>query len=166
MPGLRLDESPQAIRRRFLESSDLPLMQPLIKLCRESKVVLFQQMEYQWRRSSRVGSRAPFLARRDSGFHSVLAGGFGEPSPETFDHHLLGEPSRTIHSSADRPNAKLWRNSTAAPTRCLLKKQVIELAPSACSEHDLARSRPEIMVRSGNKVGKYFRINSASHVAA
>jgi hypothetical protein len=38
MPGLALDESPHAIRRRFSESSDLPLMQPLINLCRESKL--------------------------------------------------------------------------------------------------------------------------------
>jgi uncharacterized protein YihD (DUF1040 family) len=36
MPGLRLDESPHAIRRRFSESSDLPLMPRLIKLYRES----------------------------------------------------------------------------------------------------------------------------------
>ncbi len=61
---------------------------------------------------------------------------------------------------------KLNRRANEMP----LKKQVIELAPSACSEHDmgtvLARSRPEIIVRSGNKVGKYFRINPASHVGA
>jgi hypothetical protein len=36
MPGLGLDESPHAIRRRFSESSDLPLMQRLVKLYRES----------------------------------------------------------------------------------------------------------------------------------
>src|SRR5580700_4647713 len=58
MPGLRRDESPHAIRRRFSESSDLPRMQLLIKLCRESKVVLVQQMEFQWWWSSRLGSRA------------------------------------------------------------------------------------------------------------
>jgi hypothetical protein len=44
---LRLDESPHAIRRRFSESSDLPLIQRLVKLYRESKVVLVQQMEGQ-----------------------------------------------------------------------------------------------------------------------
>ena len=31
-------------------------------------------------------------------------------------------------------NAKLWRRSTATRMRCLLKKQVIELARSACTE--------------------------------
>ena len=50
------------------------------------------------------------------------------------------------------------------------KKQVIESARSVRSEHNigtvLTRSRPEIMVRSGHKVGKYFRINPASHVGA
>src|SRR5216683_6389456 len=53
MPGLRPDESPHAIHRRFSESSDLPLIQPLIRLCRKSKVVLVQQMEHQWWWSSK-----------------------------------------------------------------------------------------------------------------
>ncbi len=40
---------------------------------------------------------------------------------------------------------------------------LIVIGPSSKA---LARSRPEIIVRSGNKVGKYFRINPASHVGA
>jgi len=56
------------------------------------------------------------------------------------------------------------------PTRCLLKKQVVKLARLRCSERDigtvLARLRLEIMVPSGNKIGKCFRINSASYVGA
>jgi hypothetical protein len=54
---------------------------------------------------------------------------------------------------------KLNRGANEMPA----EKQVIELARSACSEQDtgtvLARSRPEIMVRSGHKVGKYLRFS-------
>jgi hypothetical protein len=56
------------------------------------------------------------------------------------------------------------------PTKCLLKKQVRILARSPCNEIEigtvLARLRKKIMVRGGNGVGKYFRINSASDVGA
>jgi integrase len=54
--------------------------------------------------------------------------------------------------------------------RCLLKKQVRILARSPCNEHEigtgLTRLRKKIMVRGGNGVGKYFRINFVSHVGA
>jgi uncharacterized transporter YbjL len=63
-----------------------------------------------------------------------------------------------------------FTESTVIGTASNQKTKVIELARSACSEHDigtvLARSRSEIMVRSGHKVGKCFRINCADHVGA
>jgi hypothetical protein len=52
MPGLRLDESPHAIRRRFSESSDLTLMQRLIKVYRESQLSARSAIGCQWWRSN------------------------------------------------------------------------------------------------------------------
>jgi hypothetical protein len=50
------------------------------------------------------------------------------------------------------------------------EKEVRIAARSPCSEHNIGAvltwSRREIIVWSGHKVGKYFRINSASHVGA
>src|SRR5580704_15789378 len=89
MPGLALDESPHAIRRRFSESSDLPLMQPLINLCRESRL-------------QKKDQREPGFSESWHGQHGVIPGKGEDSSISVMDMSRL-EVSRIQNSTRGSP---------------------------------------------------------------
>ena len=63
----------------------------------------------------------------------------------------------------DLANAMVWIPDSKTRSG---RGTVDTFGPRSVPRSVLPRSRPEIIVRSGNKVGKYFRFNLASHVGA